>query len=68
MEQIVYNIYFEIDEYHPIKGQLSFILLVYAGLLLGTHSMEAPSQQQPSYARTIHSLKAQTVEVAWILW
>jgi hypothetical protein len=28
MVQIVYNIYFEIDEYHPIKGQLSFILLV----------------------------------------
>jgi hypothetical protein len=48
MVQIVYNIYFEIDEYHPIKGQLSFILLVYMGLLLGTHSMEAPSQQQPS--------------------
>jgi len=48
MVQIVYNIYFEIDEYHPIKGQLLFILLVYVGLLLGTHSMEAPSQQQPS--------------------
>jgi hypothetical protein len=48
MVQIVYNIYFEIDECHPIKGQLSFILLVYVGLLLGTHSMEAPSQQQPS--------------------
>lgn len=41
----LYNIYFEIDEYHPIKGNLSFILLVYVGLLLGTHSMEAPSQQ-----------------------
>jgi len=49
MVQIVYNIYFEIDEYHPIKGQLLFILLVYVGLLLGTRPPNNNPRRQGQY-------------------
>ncbi len=51
--QIMYNIYFENHECHPIYGWLSFTVLIYFDLLLGAHSMKTHSKQQTPF--TFHS-------------